>query len=140
MLFHKVEDLNDVESVKTSFATTPGEKVATTDKPAAPSKSTDKKEVKTSIKRISPSAKLLITEFGLDISSLEASGPHGTLLKGDILAAMKSGKVSKGSAKEKASSSPEKSVPSVSPQSLPHSQKSDSYEDLPNSQIRKVIF
>ncbi|KAL8159699.1 hypothetical protein V2J09_001236 [Rumex salicifolius] len=137
-----VEDMNDIEAVKTSFSLAPGKKEEVTDKSAAPSMSTDKKVVKTSIKRISPSAKLLITEFGLDVSSLEASGPHGTLLKGDVLAAMKSG----GGAvlKDKTSPSPspqsqQKSVPSVSPQTLPHLQKTDTYEDLPNSQIRKVI-
>ena len=43
---------------------------------------------KTSVARISPSAKLLITEYGLDLSSLKASGSHGTLLNPHVLAAL----------------------------------------------------
>ncbi|KAK1269269.1 hypothetical protein QJS04_geneDACA005173 [Acorus gramineus] len=45
---------------------------------------------KTSFSRISPSAKLLMTEFGLDASLLKASGPRGTLLKSDVLEVLKS--------------------------------------------------
>ena len=43
---------------------------------------------KASVARISPSAKLLITEYGLDLSSLKASGSHGTLLNPHVLAAI----------------------------------------------------
>lgn len=52
------------------------------------------KDIKTqaSFTRISPASKLLITEHGLDALSIMASGPHGTLLKGDVLSAIKSGK------------------------------------------------
>lgn len=102
---------------------------------------TDVKSQKTSFNRISPAAKLLITEHGLDISSLTASGPRGTLLKGDILAAIKSGKGSSKVSipKEKISSSTQtsSSLP-VGSKSTVHEQ--DAYEDLPNSQIRKVLM
>ncbi|KAM5555874.1 hypothetical protein ABKV19_023676 [Rosa sericea] len=47
--------------------------------------------VGSSIISISRAAKLLIQEHGLDASSLRASGAHGRLLKGDVLAAIKSG-------------------------------------------------
>lgn len=92
---------------------------------------------KSAIARISPSAKILITEHGLDISSLKASGHHGTLLKGDVLAAIKSGIKS-----SKVPSYEEKTVssPSASTESKSHLEQSDSFEDLPNSQIRKVGF
>ncbi|KAH6804075.1 Dihydrolipoamide acetyltransferase [Perilla frutescens var. frutescens] len=130
-----VEDLNDLEAVRTSVSAD----VRTKDE--KPVQQIAKKGVetqKTSFNRISPAAKLLIHEHGLDVSSITASGPRGTLLKGDVLAAMKSGKVSKVSEpKEKISSSP------PTPSSLPAGPKStvqdDGYEDLPNSQIRKVI-
>ncbi|XP_020101910.1 dihydrolipoyllysine-residue acetyltransferase component 1 of pyruvate dehydrogenase complex, mitochondrial [Ananas comosus] len=94
--------------------------------------------------RISPSAKLLIKDYGLEESSLKASGPRGTLLKGDVLAAIKSAgsslQSSKPSQDDKASSTHASHVtghvptPTVAP-----SQDKDAYEDLPNSQIRKVI-
>lgn len=97
----------------------------------------------TGFSRISPSAKLLITEYGLEASSLEASGPRGTLLKGDVLKTIKSsGKGSKQACKppqEKASVSAQTvQSPHVLPQSGTPS-ISNAYEDLPNSQIRKVI-
>lgn len=104
-----------------------------------------KKDVKTpgtSFSRISPAAKVLISEHGLDASSISSSGPRGTLLKGDVLAAIKSGKASKASVPKEKSSSP-----SLHPQtssSLPGGSKSTvqdvAYEDLPNSQIRKVLM
>lgn len=100
---------------------------------------------KTSVKRISPSAKLLITEHGLDTSSLEASGPHGTLLKGDVIAAIRSGigSVKASSSKEKTPSPQihrDQTTRAPTPESRSHSEKSDSFEDFPNSQVRKVSF
>jgi len=97
---------------------------------------------KASFKRISPSAKMLLIEHGLDASSVMASGPRGTMLKGDVLAALKSGTGSpKTSSKEKISHSPQAhsrtSLP-TSPESKSQVKQPDSYEDLPNSQIRKV--
>lgn len=111
------------------------------EKPVQEIAKTDVKTQKTSFHRISPAAKLLITEHGLDISSITASGPRGTLLKGDVLAAIKSGKGSSkvSVSKENISSSTQASS------SLPVGSKStvhekDAYEDLPNSQIRKVLM
>ncbi|XP_057798834.1 dihydrolipoyllysine-residue acetyltransferase component 1 of pyruvate dehydrogenase complex, mitochondrial isoform X2 [Salvia miltiorrhiza] len=132
-----VEDSNDLEAVRTSVSTD----VKTKNEKPVQKIAKDVKTQKTNFSRISPAAKMLISEHGLDASSITSSGPRGTLLKGDVLAAIKSGKVSKVSGpKEKTSS------PSVHPQtssSLPAGSKSDvqdvAYEDLPNSQIRKVI-
>ena len=106
-------------------------------KPAQPA-SHDKevKVQKSSFARISPSAKLLIAQHKLDASSIMASGAHGTLLKSDVLTAIKSG-----TGATKSSSSEPKTTSS---QSATHTslsselQQSDSYEDLPNTQIRKV--
>lgn len=98
----------------------------------------------TKISRISPSAKLLITEYGLELSSLKASGPLGTLLKGDVLAAIKTGGLSPPVSKpsqEKASPSESTKQQSAQTTSKPAHQKCsmDAHDDLPNSQIRKVI-
>ncbi|XP_031278526.1 dihydrolipoyllysine-residue acetyltransferase component 1 of pyruvate dehydrogenase complex, mitochondrial [Pistacia vera] len=136
-----VEDPDDIETVKNSF--TGGSGV----KKEKPTRHDPKDEVgvqKGSFTKISPSAKLLISEFGLDTSSLKASGPHGTLLKVDVLAAIKSGKVSSKSSSpaEKASPSPQirpQTSAVASPSPKPRLQQSDSFEDLPNTQIRKVI-
>lgn len=98
---------------------------------------------KTSVKRISPAAKLLITEHGLDTSSLKASGAHGTLLKGDVLAAIKSGLGSTiVSSKEKTAPSAQVHPKTSAPASTESrsSKQTDSFEDFPNSQIRKVGF
>ncbi|KAL2555566.1 Dihydrolipoyllysine-residue acetyltransferase component 1 of pyruvate dehydrogenase complex [Forsythia ovata] len=135
-----VEDPNDIEAVKTSVSGGMGVKE---EKPVQRS-TTKEIKTQTSFTRISPAAKLLITEHGLDASSIMATGPRSTLLKGDVLSAIKSGK---GSARI---SEPEKNIsPSPSPQTSTSSsaslgsksyvQQADAHEDLPNSQIRKVI-
>ena len=97
---------------------------------------------KSVISRISPSAKVLISEHGLDVSSLKASGAHGTLLKADVLAAIKSGTTSRKLSKEKTPLPDLSAQPrsATSMQSGSHAKQIDFYEDLPNSQIRKVCF
>lgn len=135
-----MEDPNDIEAVKSSVT---GNLPVKEGKSAPHEAKTEVKSGKSGFTRISPSAKLLINEHGLDASSLQASGPRGTLLKGDVLDAIRSGK---GSAK--ASSTAKKSPPQVQPQTSssasegvgPRKQQSDSFEDQPNSQIRKVFF
>jgi len=131
-----VEDQNDIETVRASIG---GGEVKEEKLTQHDSRSGARAQ-KTSFKRISPSAKLLITEHGLDASSITASGPRGTLLKGDVLSAIKSGKGSpKTSFKDQSPQiHPQTSLP-ASPESKTHLKQSDSYEDLPNSQIRKVI-
>lgn len=134
-----VEDSNDIEAVKTSVS---GDLAV---KEARPTHHDTKNEVgrqKNSFTRISPSAKLLITEHGLDASLLLASGPRGTLLKGDVLEALKSGKGSaKISSSEMSQSRQIRRQASSAASEVVGSRKqqSGSYEDLPNSQIRKVI-
>ena len=141
MLFCKVEDQNDIEAVKASVGSG---SVVKKQEPRNHESKSDVREHKSGFTKISPSAKLLISEYGLDASSLKASGPHGTLLKGDVLAAIKSGKLSsKISSYEKKKQSPQTSPQkssSARPESKTHPQQSDSFEDLPNTQIRKVYF
>ena len=84
-MFCKVEDPADIETVNNSVCSGSEIKEA---KPTHRDDGNEAKAQKTSVARISPSAKLLITEYGLDLSSLKASGSHGTLLKGDVLAAI----------------------------------------------------
>lgn len=93
------------------------------------------------VSRISPAAKILIKEHGLDASSLRASGPRGTLLKGDVLAALKSGATSTSTKEKKAPAAPSSQPARDSQvQSASTAQKTDTYEDIPNSQIRKVFY
>ncbi|XP_021295301.1 dihydrolipoyllysine-residue acetyltransferase component 1 of pyruvate dehydrogenase complex, mitochondrial isoform X2 [Herrania umbratica] len=135
-----VEDPDDIEAVKTSVG---GGSGVRKQEPTQHESKSEVRAQKSGFTKISPSAKLLISEYGLDASSIKASGPHGTLLKGDVLAAIKSGK---GSSKI-SSSEKIKSVPETSPQKSPSArlelktqpQQSDSFEDLPNTQIRKII-
>ncbi|KAK1382587.1 Dihydrolipoamide acetyltransferase component of pyruvate dehydrogenase complex [Heracleum sosnowskyi] len=137
-----VEDSNDIEAVKSSVTGNLPVKEGKSAPHEAKTEVKSGKNGKSGFTRISPSAKLLINEHGLDASSLLASGPRGTLLKGDVLDAIKSGK---GSAKS--SSAGKKSPPQVQPQTSSSAsesvgtrkQQSDSFEDQPNSQIRKVI-
>ncbi|KAJ7974964.1 Dihydrolipoamide acetyltransferase component of pyruvate dehydrogenase complex [Quillaja saponaria] len=134
-----VEDSNDIEAVKNSVTLSSSQQEKTTQHDTEG----EVRAHKSSIARISPSAKLLIAEYGLDTSTLKASGFHGTLLKGDVLAAIKSGKISSkpASSKEKTPPSSRSSVQSspASQESSSHFKQSDAFEDLPNSQIRKVI-
>ncbi|KAG6548622.1 hypothetical protein Mapa_009776 [Marchantia paleacea] len=83
--------------------------------------------------RVGPSVRRYLAESGLDAASLQGTGPHGMLLKGDVLSAMKSG-------------SPQTKSPSAAP-TKPAASKSSTlpassdlgYIDLPTSQIRKII-
>ncbi|KAH0777670.1 hypothetical protein KY290_009081 [Solanum tuberosum] len=136
-----VEDENDIEAVRTSIS---GNNVVKEEKPVRHDVTAEVRTQTTAFNRISPAAKVLITEHGLDASSIPASGPRGTLLKGDVLAALKSGKgSSNNSSVGKATPSP----PQVNQQATltkslglkSDGQQNDAYEDLPNSQIRKVI-
>ncbi|GLT70199.1 hypothetical protein SLA2020_422950 [Shorea laevis] len=136
-----VEDPETIETVKTSVGSSADVKK---EEVTHHDSKNEVGEQKSGFTRISPSAKLLISEYGLDASSIKASGPHGTLLKGDVLAAVKSGKASSkiSSSHDKGTSllqtQPKKSAPALL-ESKSSSLQSDSFEDLPNTQIRKVI-
>ncbi|KAJ0985366.1 hypothetical protein J5N97_003722 [Dioscorea zingiberensis] len=135
-----VEDPDDIKNVPTTISSgleAKEEKVPQNVEHKESTKITD-------ISRISPSAKLLILEYGLDTSSLKASGPHGTLLKGDVLAALKSRGASQQPSRpsqDKTSSTVQSGQPTAHtpPQLATSKQVIASHEDLPNSQIRKVI-
>ncbi|CAN4126489.1 unnamed protein product [Withania somnifera] len=140
-----VEDENDIEAVRTSSSSSgSGSNVIKEEKSDHHDATAEVRTHPTGFNRISPAAKVLIMEHGLDASSIPASGPRGTLLKGDVLAALKSGKGStNNSSIRKATPSPpqvdQKATPTDSLELKSDGQQKDSYEDLPNSQIRKVI-
>ncbi|KAJ4767063.1 Dihydrolipoamide acetyltransferase component of pyruvate dehydrogenase complex [Rhynchospora pubera] len=131
-----VEDPEDIGKIPADIGQETKSKQEVTTTEATSSQKEAKKETSegTTFTRISPAAKLLIKEHGLEKSLLKASGPRGTLLKGDVLAAVKSGSFAK-----KSSPSEEKSPAKASPPSQTGKDKLDTYEDLPNSQIRKII-
>ncbi|XP_047330314.1 dihydrolipoyllysine-residue acetyltransferase component 1 of pyruvate dehydrogenase complex, mitochondrial isoform X2 [Impatiens glandulifera] len=132
-----VENEHDIKAVKESAG------VGSTSKEETPTYNETKTESaasSTKFTRISPAAKILITEHGLDLSSVVATGPLGTLLKGDVLAAIKSGKASpKATSTEKKPESPKPSSNPSSSESLVSGSHEADFEDFPNSQIRKVI-
>ncbi|KAK1292895.1 hypothetical protein QJS10_CPB17g01976 [Acorus calamus] len=82
-----VEDANDIGNVPDTASSSLEIK---TGQSTSNDINSNRSKQKTSFSRISPSAKLLMTEFGLDASLLKASGPRGTLLKSDVLEALKS--------------------------------------------------
>ncbi|CAK9271134.1 unnamed protein product [Sphagnum jensenii] len=84
--------------------------------------------------KFGPAVRKLLAESGLDASQLTGTGPHGMLVKGDVLAAMKSGVLPKSKSTPAAASkiSAPAKVPAASSPAL-------SYEDIPTSQIRKII-
>ncbi|KAF5742574.1 hypothetical protein HS088_TW09G00625 [Tripterygium wilfordii] len=130
-----VEDLDDVKTVRSFFSSSGGKE----EKQTHHDSKSEATVQKTNFTKISPSAKLLILEHGLDSSSLNATGPYGTLLKADVLNAIKSGKGSsrKTSSQEKKTPSPPPTT--KAPQSRSNLLQSDAFDDLPNTQIRKVI-
>ncbi len=85
--------------------------------------------------KFGPAVRKLLAESGLDASQLTGTGPHGMLVKGDVLAAMKSGLLPKSKSTPAAASktSAPAKVPAASSPAL-------SYEDIPTSQIRKVCM
>ncbi|CAL9246688.1 unnamed protein product [Arabidopsis halleri] len=131
-----VEDAESIEAIKSSSAGSSEVETAKEVPHSVVDKPTGRKAGFT---KISPAAKLLILEHGLEASSIEASGPYGTLLKSDVVSAIASGKVSKTSVSTK-KKQPSKETPSKSSSTSKSSvTQSDNYEDFPNSQIRKII-
>lgn len=133
----KVDDPEDIGKIPADIAQETKSKPETTTKETTQSQKEANKETDegTKFTRISPAAKLLIKEHGLEESLLKASGPRGTLLKGDVLAAVKSGSFVKKSDRSEEKVAVKKESPVQTSKD-----KLNTYEDLPNSQIRKVGF
>ncbi|KAL5976449.1 Pyruvate dehydrogenase complex component E2 1 [Asimina triloba] len=139
-----VEDPDDIAKVPSTISSVSSGSEVEEEKLTQGRTEVKEKVQKMSFSRIGPAAKLLITEFGLDASSLTASGPRGTLSKGDVLAAIKSGtrhsKTSDSSQVKASSSALPQQEHSHKPASVSSSssQPVDAHEDIPNSQIRKA--
>ncbi|KAM3190942.1 hypothetical protein ACQJBY_068734 [Aegilops geniculata] len=139
-IYVTVEESDDIEKIPADTSFGGDHKEDESSGSAAQTVEVDAAEQSPVMSRISPAAKMLIKEHGLNSSLLKASGPRGTLLKGDVLAALKSG-TALSSAKEK--TAPAAPSPQPARDSQVHSQttspKSDTFEDITNTQIRKVI-
>ncbi|CAN7094754.1 unnamed protein product [Brassica rapa subsp. narinosa] len=136
----QVEDAESIEAIKSSSGR--GSEVETEKQP--PQSVVDiSGGKKAGFAKISPAAKLLILEHGLEASSIEASGPYGTLLKSDVVAAIASGKTAKRSVstekKQPSKDNLSKSSSISQPELKSYATLSDDYEDFPNSQICKII-
>ncbi|KAL6311794.1 hypothetical protein AAG906_014539 [Vitis piasezkii] len=119
-----VEDPDDIEIVKASVSS--GSDIKK-EKPQQQESRNEVRAEKSSFTRISPSAKLLITESGLDASTLKASGPRYSA-------------EGISSSKDKMPPPPvhSQASPSASPERS-HLQQSESFEDMPNSQIIRLL-
>jgi len=78
--------------------------------------------------------KKLLAESGLDASQIQGTGPRGAVVKGDVLAAVKGGMKPQAGGAVK-SNADKKSAPSKA--ATPDTPLS--FEDTPNSPIRKVL-
>ncbi|KAI5084672.1 hypothetical protein GOP47_0000841 [Adiantum capillus-veneris] len=89
--------------------------------------------------RLGPSVRRLLIESGIDVAILKGSGPGGAVVKGDVIAAIKSGSQSKREPElKKVQKAHSSETPKTSSEPLlPPS--SVSHDTLPTSQIRKVI-
>jgi pyruvate dehydrogenase E2 component (dihydrolipoamide acetyltransferase) len=84
--------------------------------------------------RIGPAVKKLLAETGLSASQIKGTGPRGAVLKGDVLAAAKGGMKPQAGGAEKTTAAKK---PSKAGAATPDSPLS--FEDIPNSAIRKII-
>ncbi|KAF0896955.1 hypothetical protein E2562_030961 [Oryza meyeriana var. granulata] len=134
-----VEDLEDIKNIPAdaSFGAEQKEQSTATETQKVVTNAAKECSIVT---HISPAAKLLIKEHRLDQSVLKASGPRGTLLKGDVLAALKSGASSSATKENNVPATPSSQPTHDSQsQSVTALQNNDTYKDIPNCQIRKVI-
>lgn len=97
--------------------------------------------------RIGPAVKKLLAESGLDASQIQGTGPRGIIVKGDVLAAVKGGMkpqagepvIDDAAKKDTLPSKVSSKAPSKTLSKAPAPHTSLSFEDIPNSQIRKVL-
>jgi pyruvate dehydrogenase E2 component (dihydrolipoamide acetyltransferase) len=102
-------------------------------KPAAPAKANGGARVFSS-----PLARRLAKEAGLDIASIEGSGPHGRVIARDIDAA-KSGKGMRPAAAAQPSAAPAQIAPAMGDDKIRALYADGSYEVVPHDNMRKVI-
>ncbi|MCH2395455.1 pyruvate dehydrogenase complex dihydrolipoamide acetyltransferase [Oceanibaculum sp.] len=89
---------------------------------------------------VSPLARRMAEQAGLDLASLSGSGPNGRIVKADIEAALsKGGAKAPAAAPQAAAAAPQTAAPMSLPQSQPDVPGLPSYTEVPNSSMRKVI-
>ncbi len=86
----------------------------------------------------SPLAKRMASQAGLDLAAIEGSGPHGRIVKADIERALKEGPPAAAPAAAKAPA-PRTEAPAVPPPAAPVAPPAAAYDEVPLSNIRKVI-
>ncbi len=81
----------------------------------------------------SPLARRMAEQSGVDLNALRGTGPHGRIVKADIEGALSSG------APARAPSAAPMAVPNYATAPLPPSQPGVAYEDVPASNMRRVV-
>ncbi|KAL2653614.1 hypothetical protein R1flu_021742 [Riccia fluitans] len=136
-----VEDEGDVGKFENYTGGQPAEAAPKTDiaGDAAP-ESSHESESGPKKSRVGPSVRRYLAESGLDAASLQGSGPHGMILKGDVLKAMKTGPTkTKSSSASPTPSKPPASATSAAKSPALTSSSDLGYTDTPTTQIRKII-
>lgn len=143
LLVEEGEDWKDVE-VPSQQPVIPQQSVSATSllssqKPETPSTASTRK---TKSKNLSPAVRTLLNTYSLDASVVSPSGPHGILLKGDILKFIASKKLKPvplaAAASEVLSVKQPPSKTVSSPTTKPSSSE-QIYVDVPNSNMRQTI-
>ncbi|XP_064601809.1 pyruvate dehydrogenase protein X component, mitochondrial-like isoform X2 [Liolophura sinensis] len=92
-----------------------------------------------------PSVRKLLEEFGIKSSDIQPSGPHGRIVKGDVLQHIKSKALNKVALDSPAPGGPSSQAASplpsssLSPASKPALKPGETYVDIPHSNMRKTI-
>lgn len=92
---------------------------------------------------IGPAVKKLLAESGLNVSQIQGTGPGGMIIKGDVLAAIKGGMKplagdKAGDKVKGAAAQTDAAAPKSAPSKAPTPDTSLTFEDIPNTPIRKV--
>ncbi|MEM1215224.1 MAG: pyruvate dehydrogenase complex dihydrolipoamide acetyltransferase [Bacteroidota bacterium] len=106
---------------------------------SAPTSSSDNKRVKAS-----PLARSMAKEAGIDLASLSGSGDNGRIIKRDVEAAMAQPAAAPAPAPAPAAPAPTAPATPAAPEApavtpFAYTGEADNYEDVPVSQMRKVI-
>ncbi|XP_024397031.1 dihydrolipoyllysine-residue acetyltransferase component 1 of pyruvate dehydrogenase complex, mitochondrial [Physcomitrium patens] len=93
---------------------------------------------------IGPAVKKLLAESGLNVSQIQGTGPGGMIIKGDVLAAIKGGMKplagdKAGDKVKGAAAQTDAAAPKSAPSKAPTPDTSLTFEDIPNTPIRKII-
>ncbi|MCO5581479.1 hypothetical protein L7F22_035364 [Adiantum nelumboides] len=133
------EDIANAKNLSSSASAATSTENKSPEKDEKIAKSSDSKASALSTRqRLGPSVRRLLMESGIDVAILKGSGPGGAVVKGDVLAAMKSGKKSeKESGLKKAQKASSQETPKGPSETL--LSPSTSHDSLPISQMRKVI-